>query len=304
MDQYPTGTELDIEDSDDGEEEEVISESSLSGDGRGFTKTRRGAARRHVLDVESDHGTQSQQATPSKVVGSRPKARMRFDIESESPRKASQSIEMGRKRRKMSISPAPLLGSPDMRDVDGDVPGYPYDAAAVGSGDGAPAISVDDGEDLSIVVPNSKVPQQPVFQQAPRFTSRSTEDALSGPPAEFSPQRRGERFIPGGMAAQLQGWLSEIKGWEEDEKAASATTIHVEQIRPGKRMYLVQGRAHPGETPKKWILAGEGKLTGLGKRAEVKMGSVVLIEQPTWDVELEGSIWNVACEWSVEQPRT
>lgn len=151
-------------------------------------------------------------------------------------------------------------------------------------------------------MPNSTVlRQQPIFQQAPRFKPLDDANTYGGLPVAFSPQRRGARYVPGGMAAQLQGWLSEVKGWEEHSTAAERVVkMHVEQVRPGRRMYLIQGRVPSEEASQKWILAGEGKLTGLGKRAEVKMGSVVLIEQPTWDVELEGSTWNVACEWSVE----
>ncbi|RFU72784.1 methionyl-trna formyltransferase, mitochondrial [Trichoderma arundinaceum] len=303
-DARPTqGRELDIEES---ESEEVISESSLSGDERKATETGQRASRHHVLDIESDIGTQSQEGRLSDV-DARPSTHLRFDIESESPSEASQGIEMGReaKRRKVSISPTPLLGSPGMRDVHGavyrDVNDTAYDASTADTEDGDSAMSMDDSEDSSIPMPGTKLPQQPVFQQAPRFKPLSAENAFGGLPVAFSPQRRGAKYVSGGMAAQLQGWLSEIKGWEENnERTKSVVKLHVDHVRSGRRMYLIEGREPPEETPKKWILAGEGKLTGLGKRAEVKTGSMVLIEQPTWDVELEEGMWNVACEWSVE----
>jgi hypothetical protein len=212
---------------------------------------------------------------------------------------------MGReaKRRKMSISPTPSF--PDMKEADGATRGNidyeDYDATVADSEDETSVMSVDNSEDSPVAMPNTKVLQQPVFQQAPRFKPLTAENTFGDLPVAFSPQRRGAKYVAGGMAAQLQGWLSEVKSWEENgEKAESGVKIRVEQIRLGRRMYLIEGRASLEEASQKWILAGEGKLTGLGKRAEVKMGSVVLIEQPTWDVELEGSVWNVACEWSVD----
>ncbi|UKZ46487.1 hypothetical protein TrVGV298_000691 [Trichoderma virens] len=287
------GRELDIEESEDGEEEEVVSESSLSGDERGATETRQPASRHSVLDIESDAGVPSQEDLSPDVADTRPKIHRRFDIESESPSEGSQGTEVGReaKRRKMSISPTPLFGSP----------GVTHEETNFDTEDGASVMSTDSGEESPITMRNSKALQQPIFQQAPRFKPLDAANALGGLPAAFSPQRRGARYLPGGMAAQLQGWLSEIKGWEENiGKAESVIKIKVDQIRSGRRMYLIEGRDPSAEASKKWILAGEGKLTGLGKRAEVKIGSVVLIEQPVWDVELEGSSWNVACEWSVE----
>ncbi|KAM0251689.1 hypothetical protein ACHAQJ_008059 [Trichoderma viride] len=288
------------------EDEDVISESSLSGDDKEAAGTRQGGSHHHVLDIESETGTSSQEG-PSSDGDAIPKPHSWLDIESGSPSEASQGTEMGReaKRRKMSISPAPMIGLPDIKEADTATPegiGYgDYDATVADSEDEASVMSMDDSEGSPIAVPNTKALKQPIFQQAPRFKPLATEDTFSGLPAAFSPQRRGTKYVAGGMAAQLQGWLSEVKSWEENnEKAQSGMKFNVEQIRSGRRMYLVEGRASSEEASQKWILAGEGKLTGLGKRAEVKMGSVVLIEQPTWDVELEGSVWNVACEWSVE----
>lgn len=239
-------------------------------------------------------------------MGEKPKIHSWLDIQSQSPSEASQGIEMGReaKRRKMSISPTPVLGFPDMKRTDGmaqgDIDYGAYDMAIADSEDEGSVRSTDNSEESPIAASNAKALQQPVFQQAPRFRPLIADDHHGGLPAAFSPQRREAKYLTGGMAAQLQGWLSEVKSWEENgEKTTSGVKIHVEQIRLGRRMYLIEGRASSDNAPQKWILAGEGKLTGLGKRAEVEMGSVVLIEQPVWDVELEGSVWNVACEWSI-----
>ncbi|KAL7914854.1 hypothetical protein GGI35DRAFT_161565 [Trichoderma velutinum] len=203
------GNELDIEESEDGEEEEVISESSLSGDEREATEMRQPASHHHVLDIES------QEEPSSEVVDPRPKAHRRFDIESESPREGSQGTVVGReaKRRKMSISPTPLFGSEDV----------PHEETTFDTEDGASVMSMDSDEGSPITLRNFKALQQPIFQQAPRFKPLDAETTFNGLPAAFSPQRRGSRYISGGMAAQLQGWLSEVKGWDEHSGRANVS---------------------------------------------------------------------------------
>ncbi|KAL7897599.1 hypothetical protein HDV64DRAFT_253026 [Trichoderma sp. TUCIM 5745] len=296
------GKELEIE-----EDEDVVSESSLSGDdGEAIVGATQRGSRHHGLDIESEAGSPSREI-PSSDAGEKLKAHPWLDIQSQSPSESSRGFEEEReaKRRKMSISPTPGLGFPDTQKTDEPTHGEEidygvYDMAIADSEDEGSVMSTDNSEESPIIASDTKAPQQPVFQQAPRFKPLIADDHQGGLPAAFSPQRRGAKYITGGMAAQLQGWLSEVKSWEDNgETTASGVKIHVEQIRSGRRMYLVEGCASLGDVPQKWILAGEGKLTGLGKRADVEMGSVVLIEQPTWEVELEGSVWNVACEWSI-----
>ncbi|KAL6873337.1 hypothetical protein HDV57DRAFT_504855 [Trichoderma longibrachiatum] len=295
--------ELDIEESDNEEEQddEVVYESSLSGDERAITQMRQAGSRQRVLEIESDAGIASQEDVFPENGDGRMRAPLRFDIEE------SFDAEMEReaKRRKTSVSPSPLLGSLDTMGAEENTPAHFHEETDADIDDGSSGMSRSSSEEGSPITmrSNSKAPRQPIFQQAPRFKPLDTEDTLSGGlPAAFSPQRRGAKYVPGGMAAQLQGWLSEVRMWDESggDKAESVLRLHVEQVRPGRRMYLVQGRVASEETSKRWILAGEGRLTGLGRRAEVKEGSVVVVGQPVWDVEVEGGLWNVACEWSVE----
>ncbi|ENH62689.1 hypothetical protein FOC1_g10012927 [Fusarium oxysporum f. sp. cubense race 1] len=143
--------------------------------------------------------------------------------------------------------------------------------------------------------------QQPTFHAPPRFKPADLDPAVDGLPAAFSPQRRGEKYIAGGLAAELQGWLSEVKGWEG---AATATTLTkkviIEEIRPGRRMYLVKARTGTSEESR-YLLAGEGRLTGLGQRMPVILGSVVDVGQPVWDIVLNGQVWTVACDWGISE---
>jgi hypothetical protein len=140
---------------------------------------------------------------------------------------------------------------------------------------------------------------QPVFRPAPRFKLAEVDvDATPLFPEAFSPRRRGARYLPGGLAAQLQSWLSEVKSWEGTRDHDAALRVTVEDVSPGGHMYLVRGTGGSGVS-KGYILAGEGKLTGLERRASVEVGNVVVIEEPVWEVSLLGDMWTVGCNWSV-----
>ncbi|PTB69770.1 hypothetical protein BBK36DRAFT_1090855, partial [Trichoderma citrinoviride] len=201
--------ELDIEESDEqdddddkSDEEEVVYESSLSGDERGAAAA---SSRQRVLEIESDAGVVSSQQdalSDGEDGDGRLRTRLRFDIEEESVGERSWEAEMGRgaKRRKVSISPSPLLGSPGTRDAEEEEEeeepalGLLHDETdADPEEDGAASVmSMDSSEGSPITMRNSKAPRQPIFQPAPRFKPLDAEDILSGGlPAVFSPQKRG-----------------------------------------------------------------------------------------------------------------
>ncbi|POR37610.1 Methionyl-tRNA formyltransferase, mitochondrial [Tolypocladium paradoxum] len=192
------------------------------------------------------------------------------------------------KRRKVSISPVPDSEPPTGQHGDADpIPGDEN-------------LQREESEDMGSVNDADRAAQQPVFQPAPRFKPVEMDQAMEGLPAAFSPQRRGAKYLADGLAAGLQGWLSEVKGWKGIDGAADSTLgITIEEVRPGRQMYLARSRAGADGASRRFILAGEGKLTGLGRRAAVAVGSAVTIGQPVWDVELDGEMWTVACDWSV-----
>lgn len=233
------------------------------------------------------------------------------DGEGEDIVKESTSPEERRvKRRRLSVSPAPTtspprldLSAPLSPDEGISTPANDESNPWPDSDDGAHLLP-EEGEDVDPTGRDVPAMQQPTFRSAPRFKPTEAEAIADGLPAAFSPQRRGIKYVPGGLAAELQGWLSDVKKWDEEGGGGMTTgqasfRVLAREVRDGERMYLVIGDTEGGETGVGFIFAGEGRLTGLGRRAEVARGSMVEVDGPVWEVELEGRRWTVACEWSV-----
>lgn len=197
------------------------------------------------------------------------------------------------KRRKLSITPLPAFSSPlPNRKIGTNTPQQRSDDPE--SENSAPQLP----SSPSQLDPSPSGPRhaQPTFHSAPRFKALEEDTPAEGLPAAFlSPQRRGQKYILGGLAAELQGWLSEVKKAEYSDEDSAATKVEVGEVRSGRRMYLVKAK-----TGERVVLAGEGRLTGLGRRAVVGVGSLVILGSPIWDVTIEGEIWTVACDWRVE----
>ncbi|KAI0394083.1 hypothetical protein F5Y17DRAFT_274099 [Xylariaceae sp. FL0594] len=195
---------------------------------------------------------------------------------------------------------------------------------------------------------------QPKFHKPPRFkpvevpeaaASRAAAAAAEPLPDTFSPRRKGAKYMPGGLAAELREWLVDVEAGVGSISGLSlvgnregvhwAARIIVEELRSGGRgMTLVTGRllhvsakpSHmqvheggggegeeglsqsgnerlptltPTNTVVRVILAGQGRLSGLGVGSEVKLGVVIGVARPTWEVTLDDGRWGVACDWAV-----
>ncbi|KAI8633829.1 hypothetical protein F5Y19DRAFT_254510 [Xylariaceae sp. FL1651] len=181
----------------------------------------------------------------------------------------------------------------------------------------------------------SSAGHQPTFQRAPRFKPAELPEGALRPeplPDAFSPRRKGAKYMPGGLAAELRDWLVDIEAGigsgsmtgpsaKRDEEWVAR--VRVGELRGGhgsaRGMTLVLGRlvldgkngADEEENVKavgevlatstvKIILAGPGRLVGLGVGNEVKPGVLLGIARPTWEVVLDGlGRWGVACDWVV-----
>ncbi|KAK1993879.1 hypothetical protein LX36DRAFT_615112 [Colletotrichum falcatum] len=282
-----------------------------------------GTQRRHRIEIDSDNESDSQHeqdgvclppatlaAKDSIEVESEPSSVLHSDVEERTP-----------KRRRISISPVPNWHHDDQEDVAmshndrlvmNNSGGWDEHEELPDAKDefqpGLEALRMEE-EDLDIPDRHEgDMPKtQPTFRRAPRFKMSDADTThQEGLPEAFSPQRRGAKYVAGGLAAELQSWLAEVRGWTGgDRPACLVMDIVIDEMRAGNRMYLVTGRRIVGngeaseEIAARLMLAGEGRLAGLGQKAAVVAGSTITISQPAWEVELDGSRWIVACDWAV-----
>lgn len=160
------------------------------------------------------------------------------------------------------------------------------------------------------------------FLKPPRFRPpdlASSQQTQSDPlPEHFSPHRRGQKYVPGGLAAEVRDWLVNLESALPSTSAQKKGTdtdpwlarVLVDEISGNGRdgLTLVRGRQilsmdegkmfnTPGVV--RVILAGEGQYVGLQKGALVSIGKTVGIKGPVWEVVLEGVQCGVGVDWKV-----
>lgn len=243
-------------------------------------------------------------------------------IETDSPstfKSISERDDRPPKRRRVSVSPE-TGASQDVDECDESMLVYdePMEAIMTSSVEEDMAIA-ESSLHSEEPVPESELPsptepsttRHPTFQNAPRFkvTEFAEEKNQQYPlPDVFSPQRRGEKYIPGGLAAELRDWLVQVKGASEyDRPAGSSVQVTISEARAGNGMWFVAAhqndiysRQHEAN-PTKVILAGDGRIKGLSGKNIVKEGGTVSMYQPMWDITLSdlGQL-AVACDWDTE----
>ena len=204
------------------------------------------------------------------------------------------------KRRKLSLSsPPPAFSSPSKnRSLEIGVE-EDYDGGEVTEEHPQSPVEMtqDDYHPSDTEGRRERAPQQPTFRPAPRFKLSEAESLGEGLPAAFSPQRRGAKYLTGGLAAQLQGWLSDVK--REDELPGSSFRVTVLGVKAGRIFYWGSGSVTLGAAPRTVSRAGAGWWRGFGGGGGVMEGSVVEIGQPVWDVQVDGEAWMVACDWTI-----
>jgi hypothetical protein len=173
---------------------------------------------------------------------------------------------------------------------------------------------------LSTPLPPS-TPQAPPatqpFLKPPRFKSSDpAEQTQTDPlPEQFSPHRRGQKYVPGGLAAEVRDWLVNLESAILGTSAQRVNDdwvvrIEVDEVRGGGRagMTLVRGRQINGDGKVevvngfgvvRVILAGEGAGSALLRGGTVQVGKMVGIRGPVWEVLLEGEKWGVGVDWKV-----
>lgn len=225
------------------------------------------------------------------------------------------------KRRRISISPEPdsniraerasTIPPSDESSDDDDAPPTNYKADLLNDVESG-WDSEDDGsgmeqEERDMSNDGQEEPRpgaRPKFHQAPRFKTSEQLEARqqTNLPEVFSPQRRGVKYVAGGLAAELRDWLVEVKGSDDGGQGfANPVSLTAYQVRRIPGLSLVSTAEPGGEPGVRVILAGDGKVTGLGKPEMAVSGSVITISPPAWDVDLGPATgkWAIACDWTV-----
>lgn len=156
------------------------------------------------------------------------------------------------------------------------------------------------------------------FLRPPRFRPpdpQEQEQTTDPFPDQFSPHRRGKKYVPGGLAAEVRDWLVNIESSIPSSSIMKSGSpwllrLMVDEISGGRRagFTLVRGRQILSEDADSMIdslgivnviLAGEGTGTGLQKSSNVEVGKTVGIKSPVWEVVIEGIKWGVGVDWTV-----
>lgn len=162
--------------------------------------------------------------------------------------------------------------------------------------------------------------QTHTFLKPPRFRApEPSEQAQQGDPLpeQFSPHRKGQKYVAGGLAAEMRDWLFNIESsiptaaaQERIKEDGWLVKLVVDEVSGNSRagMMLVRGKQMHGLDGEemadgngivKVILAGEGTANGLQRASIVGVGTRVGIRGPVWEVVVEGERWGVGVEWKV-----
>ncbi|KFY29748.1 hypothetical protein V493_02255 [Pseudogymnoascus sp. VKM F-4281 (FW-2241)] len=197
----------------------------------------------------------------------------------------------------------------------------------------------DEFEDLLAMAPTLSSPPPPVHRpppSAPRFVLSTPSKPISSTPAriestdtflrpplfkppdeereaaveplpdQFSPRRRGQKFLAGGLAAEVRGWLVDRESQATRGARNSAREdgwkikIVVDEVTGGHGagMTLVRGRrvsSNDDEAadlyPIRMILGGEeGMSEGIRKGEQGAVGKIVGVKGPAWEVDIDATV--------------
>ncbi|KAL9636402.1 MAG: hypothetical protein Q9164_002844 [Protoblastenia rupestris] len=122
------------------------------------------------------------------------------------------------------------------------------------------------------------------------------------PSAFYSPTRRGQKYVPTGLAATVRDWIVEAAqtgrhaNAREQRQGVWEQRIKVMEMRRGDiGTGLVLVRGEGGEEGRVWMLIGGGR----NEDHEVLVGVTVGVRAPVWEVEIAGKTWSVGVEWKV-----
>lgn len=139
-----------------------------------------------------------------------------------------------------------------------------------------------------------------VLSRPPLILPPRSPSPTTAIPAFFSPNRRGQKYIPGGLAFIVRDWIVETSQHAHDrarrrrgEEESWETRFRVgafQMKNSNGNMILVHARSEVH----KWMLVGMGR-----GDTKVEVGCIVGIREPTWEVLIGNEYYKVAVEWKI-----
>lgn len=154
---------------------------------------------------------------------------------------------------------------------------------------------------------------------------RSPSKPAAPLPEIFSPSRKAQKYIPNGLASMMQVWIIEAAQqgpaagtvWGREREDGVRVKIKVlglgrrDEVEcwPGGTTFVV-GETEPGMYNAsrvesvaegqgvRVLLAGHGGARSSGG-VKIRVGSVVGIRAPTWELDVDGKKWTVGVDWLV-----
>ncbi|KAF2753442.1 hypothetical protein EJ05DRAFT_215594 [Pseudovirgaria hyperparasitica] len=140
-------------------------------------------------------------------------------------------------------------------------------------------------------------------------------------PDAFSPHRKGQKFIPGGMADTLRSWVVDVASFASESLVDNRTHVpgqpicHPKAIFHASNFVPEDGSKDIGLAAGSWFLA-QGDLRDLhGNRSrrkilfavktsnrhdvDLRSDTAIVISPPFWEVRIDNEDWLVAVEWSL-----
>lgn len=142
--------------------------------------------------------------------------------------------------------------------------------------------------------------QRPAFIRQPIQPQEPAEPL----PEAFSPHRRGQKFVAGGMAATLQQWVLDTgqaavqsrKGQEYLRGEDYVMRVKVDEV-TGSGPFIVRAKTVNGDVVA-ILLAGGAHALG-SESKQVHAGGVVGIRAPTWEIQLDSTTYTVGVDWRI-----
>lgn len=127
-------------------------------------------------------------------------------------------------------------------------------------------------------------------------------------PDTFSPHRRGQKFVPGGMADVVRGWVMDVGSSAGQGRAGRVVgrargdaefvlNVQVGDVTLADGLTLLRGlSANRSDLLQEKRLVLAGKARG-GNVERVRRGDMVGVRAPSWEIEVKGTTWSVGVDW-------